>query len=787
MAGFRFGDIKGKFSKSGGDDPNAAENEKLGAWDFDDEEGSDGFADAFDANDADDAYADNDAYSDDAEYSDDAGYADDADYDGAGYEDDQDYTDGTDYGDGEYDDNEYDDGYADDGDSARYDDDEYEDAEALGYNPDIFKNLDNDGDDYDYNAEDGEYADEPRSYDYYDDEEYDEREREEEPAEYEDAPEEKNGSTDDWLIFALLVLLPPVGVWLLWRGNKFDITLRSTLSAASIIWFIILLILIIPLFSPDDDNTVVGNDNPFINPSAQLQSAWPATSPSTAPSSNPFESPTAPSNTGSTVNAGNTGNTGSIIPAASNNPTGTTGEPTYVYMANAGIEYHLIEDCGGLTGANKVTLDFAKQRGLNPCVNCAGGTNPVGTSTGTQAKVYYATTNGTWYHLDSTCQDMKGAVVVTEANAIASKKTACPKCIGYYGTLGGKAYHSVSNCQSMQNAITKTKEEWEKLGKPACSICIKGGTSANAENKTPTQTMVYATGDGTYFHTKPDCTGMKNANYGSLTLAVNSYNKKPCPKCVSPDTIYVFATPTGEYFHLKNNCTGMKNAIYNKMSAAIALNKPACPKCASMFASVTASSSGNSLGGTPVKGETTTYVYATKNGANFHTDPKCKGMANAQKVTFAQAVSSGKPPCTKCVTPDKLLVFATADGKYYHTKSDCTGMKNAIQVKASVAIANNKPACPTCAKVISGVKGTSTGTSTGGTGTGGSTATNPQSASASSTVYIKTGSGASDYYHVGARCSAQGLSGMQNVTLEYAKDHSYKPCPACKPPSRIST
>ncbi len=757
MAGFKFGDIKGKFSKSGGDDPNNAENENLGAWDFDDDENQDGFADAYgagDAEDADDAYADDDGYVDD--YGRDGDDVDEGEYqdDDAGY------------GDGEYeDDAEYgDDGYADDGGQARYDDDE--DAENLGYNPDIFKNLDDDAPEEEGYADDGEYDQNQQPYGYDDDDDgYAGQQQEYEPAEYDDEPEKQSGGSSDWLIYALLVLLPPVGVWLLWRGNKFDITLRTTLSAASIIWFIILLILLIPLFSSGNDDIQNTNDTPFLNPSSQVQSAAPSVSPTVAPSST-TSAPTSTAGVG-IVSPGNTN---------------ASEETTYVYMANAGIEYHLIEDCGGLTGANKVTLDFAKQRGLNACPNCAGGTNTVG-GTATTAKVYYATTNGTWYHLDANCQDMKGATVVTEANAIAAKKTACPKCIGYYGTLGGKAYHSVSNCQSMQNAITKTKAEWEALGKPACSICIKGGTSSTAGGSgsaTPTQTMVYATAGGTYYHTKSDCTGMKNAGYGSLALAVNSYNKKPCPKCVSADTIYVYATPTGEYFHIKNNCSGMKNAVYNKMSVALALNKPACPKCASMLST---SSSTTTLGnGAAVTGKTSTYVYATTNGANFHTDPTCKGMANAKLVTFAQAVSAGKPPCTKCVTADKLMVFATSDGKYYHTKSDCTGMKNAVQVKASVAIANNKKACPTCAKVIANATSSGTTGGTAGTATGTS-----QSASGSSTVYIKTGSNASDYYHIGARCTALGLSGMSNVTLEYAIEHSYKACPSCKPPSRIST
>ena len=99
---------------------------------------------------------------------------------------------------------------------------------------------------YDDNVYPPEEYDEDYDPDY--DEDYDEPEYDEETGEYY-APEDDDydapagGILDEpWLMWAALVLLPPLGVWLLWRNNRYEITTRSAISAASIVWFVVLLI-----------------------------------------------------------------------------------------------------------------------------------------------------------------------------------------------------------------------------------------------------------------------------------------------------------------------------------------------------------------------------------------------------------------------------------------------------------------------------------------------------------------------------------------------------------------
>ena len=83
----------------------------------------------------------------------------------------------------------------------------------------------------------------------YDDQNYDEPEYDEDGEYY--APEDDDdydaapaGILDaPWLMWAALILLPPLGIWLLWRNNRFEFVTRTVISVASLVWFVILLIL----------------------------------------------------------------------------------------------------------------------------------------------------------------------------------------------------------------------------------------------------------------------------------------------------------------------------------------------------------------------------------------------------------------------------------------------------------------------------------------------------------------------------------------------------------------
>ena len=57
----------------------------------------------------------------------------------------------------------------------------------------------------------------------------------------------------------LLVLLPPLGIYLLWRRQRFDLKVRYGLSAGSAIWFVVLVVLLATvIFGGRGDTTTQG-------------------------------------------------------------------------------------------------------------------------------------------------------------------------------------------------------------------------------------------------------------------------------------------------------------------------------------------------------------------------------------------------------------------------------------------------------------------------------------------------------------------------------------------------
>ncbi|MBQ9408367.1 MAG: hypothetical protein IJU28_03110 [Clostridia bacterium] len=712
---------------------------------------------------------DGEEYEDDAEYDDDAEYEDDADYDGEE----------------EYDDDEL---YGEDG------EEEYED-EDLGYNPAVFKNLDGEEEEYEYDEDNGE--------EYYDDNPMDE---EGEYPEEEGFENEAGGGwldrvkewlDNDYVLYALCALIPLLALYLIWRRSRFDNQKKWILTGIAVVCLIIWMIICWP-FGGSNDNTAAtsgvnpdfSNQSALVNPTDDFQFN-PDVQPSAtadATVTDPVVSPTAhvTSSTDST-----TGNTGTI------------NQSDIVWSTNASVYYHTKSDCGGMTGATSMTLEAALQRGKTACPDCAGGTNKYADNT--TPTTFYATSGGTWYHTDPTCQGMTGASQVTESAAIQAGKSACPVCIGYYGTTGGTWYHSISNCQGMQNAITKTEAEWKALGKTACPTCLGGSNTVKTKTQ-PTETQVYATTTGTYFHTISDCSGMKGASQVAVSRAVSS-GKKACPRCVSPSKVYVFATQGGTYYHTKANCSGMTGASYITQKQAINAGKSACSKCnarslgsssastdTTPTAVTLANTNNKTTAATTLNGKTTqdtaTYVYATKNGTYYHTKSNCSGMKGATRITYSQALSAGKKACPTCITAANVNVFATQGGKYFHTKANCSGMTGAVQVSVSKALSAGKTACPTCAKSLGTATATKASSAAAQNNTAAATKTaanaNPVKASAETNVYITVGSASGSYYHKAAKCAAQNFSGGINVTLEYALGHGYKACPSCQPPKSIA-
>ena len=200
-------------------------------------------------------------------------------------------------------------------------------------------------------------------------------------------------------------------------------------------------------------------------------------------------------------------------------------------------------------------------------------------------------------------------------------------------------------------------------------------------------TVYYATTAGKYYHTKANCSGMKDARKITLATA-KAKGKLPCPVCVkTTSNTYVYATTAGKYYHANPTCSGMKDARKVTLAAAKKAGKTACPICIKKNAS-------NDLlllhGGRQV---------LPRQVQLLGHEERHQGHAGHRQEARPDALpglpEEGRPrPRPRA----RSYVYATTGGKYYHVKANCSGMKNARKVTLASAKASGKTACPVCIK-----------------------------------------------------------------------------------------
>ena len=254
-----------------------------------------------------------------------------------------------------------------------------------------------------------------------------------------------------------------------------------------------------------------------------------------------------------------------------------------VWIASSSLYYHAKGDCSELDGASasEVTLELAESRGKTACPVCSNGAAAY-TYNGFAA--LYTTTDDDWYHVDPNCQGMTGAIVLTEANAIAAGKTACPVCIGYYAVDGGAWYHCFSNCQGMTGAVLKPQAEWEKMGKTPCPVCMSGMVETK-RNRIPAETLVFVDFDNGYFHVWSECSEL-DESFSMSEVGISEAVEKgkiACSVCVKPNNVYVFATTDSVYYHTSATCSGMKDASCVTVKLAVSVGKQPCPICSARY------------------------------------------------------------------------------------------------------------------------------------------------------------------------------------------------------------
>lgn len=614
-------------------------------------------------------------------------------------------------------DDRYDDDYADDGDYADGDDG-YDD----GYDGDYADGGYDGGyadDGYDDGGYDGDYAD---GDGYYDD--GDDRYRDADADDYPDGGdyEERNPvlryiEYNSWVTFALLFILPPLGIYFLWRYNHLEKKTRYVVSGVSAVWFVVLIVLLIMLIGgtgdQGDPSTVITDPiSPVASPTATIA---PEASVSPSASAGAEFTPADPNG----IESLRPDATATPIPGGNGGTSGGTTTGDTVYMPATGLYYHKTDTCTAIESGvklSKVTLDVATARKLAPCPVCYEG------------QTYcYATANGKYYHYDQNCSGMTGAVRGTVAAAENQGKTACPVCV-------------TGKLESLKNGELKF---------------------ANATTTDMSGITVYATQNGKYFHRTSDCSGMSGARSGSL-LAAMLAGKTACPTCCASAGELVYATRNGTYYHSQSNCSGMEGAYQITLAEALILGKAKCPVC------LRTSGTGD-LSPESIIDDTTVYVYGTKGGRYYHSRSNCSGMTNASRYTLKAMLQSGRAACPECCQGADTIVYATPGGTYYHSYASCSGMENASSGTVAYALAYGYQKCPNCWNGTTPVYGNGTGDGSGNAGT-----TDPSISGTGVYVYATA---AGRYYHTQQYCS--GMTDAQYVPLSYAVQYGKTACPTC--------
>ena len=461
---------------------------------------------------------------------------------------------------------------------------------------------------------------------------------------------------------------------------------------------------------------------------------------------------------------------------------------TQVYCRSDGTYYHANGTCSGMKNAKAVTLAEAMVLGKKRCPTCLPQTQNGSSSNQTTGQYYvYATPTGKYYHTKSNCGGMKDAVQVTLRSMVEAGRPACPTCcsgaeMSVYVSKGGTYYHSYATCSRMTEAVEGTLAQALAWGYQKCPKCWGSKTNgtntqdgqttdSNAYTATRDTIMVYARQDGTYYHTKSNCSGMKNASHISLKTAIEA-GKKACPTCASAAEQLVYSTQGGKYYHKIADCSNMKNASRRTIADALMLGQTACRVC---WNTVTEDQQGDPLpnDNADVKfivGTSGIKVYAAPNQKHYHLKSNC--TSGLTQVALETALNYGKTACPTCAKVADQEVYATPNGKYYHVSQSCAG-SGAVSGSLAKAVALGFKPCPYCVAT----------TDNGANGSTAEIAQEVQKYGKGSGTYtagksgVKVYSKASDrYYHSSKKCAG---SGAVHVTLETALNYGKKACPEC--------
>ena len=435
--------------------------------------------------------------------------------------------------------------------------DAYPEDEGLGYDPyeearygeDEYGYADDYGDGYADDYEDGygepAYPDEaPGAGDYGDDRVYGVR----------DAL--RWAGDHNWSLALLLILLPPLGIALMWIRRRFRRRGRILLTVLAVAWLALLAFLFVvrPMLArraPVEDTTAeadltedLSQLEPVVVPDDQL-------------------------------------------------PSGVN-----VYVSVNSSFYHQKADCRAFAQSDTVSVEdrtISLGKGLMACPYCLGGDYSdslfdlklVSSSTKDQSStIVYCSSGSGSFHVDPNCSRLGSGRAVGLLDALLMGKAECDVCCPeasrqVFCTRDGRYYHYESECSGMRDASLVKLPEAMVLGKAPCPVCIKdtsGATLNTGDDNADSTYYVYATTNGTFYHIQENCSGMKNAVKVSLKQMLAA-RRPACPVCCPNAEMTVYGERGNPYYHSTYECSNMTNPSSGTLAEALSNGLTQCPVC----------------------------------------------------------------------------------------------------------------------------------------------------------------------------------------------------------------
>ncbi len=393
---------------------------------------------------------------------------------------------------------------------------------------------------------------------------------------------------------------------------------------------------------------------------------------------------------------------------------------TVYAAAGAASLYHRSEACGGEVLPRALSVEQALTEGLAPCPDCLPAEEcsliAYFENDGSQVSTegFWYTEGGRYYHSSMYCDGMWGATVHAIADAFASGKEACPRCMDGWTFAVRRAAVGASAAPEPTPPPVEAA-----LSTPARFAMVEATPApGEASHETASAPPVeYVITDGSKAGAE------LNGGMLAISEAAQSAEEEIAEGDGAPYDIShrFYYTPKGQYYHMRSDCSGMTGAKRHSAAETAASGKRHCPVCIGdriefywlpapqedgdydvpklydaakdSWMPVVWSDAGN------------VFVPLNPDGGQpnyYHVNPECFGMGGAKMILWDEAKASGLGPCPACLPVwnsggSQTICYASDGDSLYHADPNCSGIPWTRELTELAAQAEGRLRCPLCA------------------------------------------------------------------------------------------